>query len=229
MKTEFPLLSIIIPVFNAADTLPTALASVLNQSGADLEIIIVDDGSTDGSAAVAQGIAPDAVCIEQTNQGPAAARNQGLRLARGGFISFLDADDRWPAGRVEHHMQTFAQVPDTEIVIGPTLTVHLAPGGGEAPVPVLPAPLIQHHLGSATYRRGVFARVWLFDPALRIGEDKEWFQRALAAGVAIHLTRALALEYRVRAGSLTYGTINHSQWFLAALRNHLRGRSNDAL
>jgi glycosyltransferase involved in cell wall biosynthesis len=227
MKPDLPLLSVIVPVFNGEDTLATALASILNQRGAALEIIVVDDGSIDASAMVARQFGHNVICVAQTNQGPAAARNRGLELAHGAFIGFLDADDRWPNARVEHHMQLFAQAPDTEIVIGPTQTVRLAPGDGEAPVPVLPAPLIQQQLGSATCRRSVFDRVGMFDPALRIGEDKDWLQRVLAARVAIRLTRAVALEYRLRPGSLTYGAINHSHWFLIALHNHLR-RSRSA-
>jgi hypothetical protein len=75
-----------------------------------------------------------------------------------------------------------------------------------------------------TYRRRLFDCVGLFDPALRVGEDREWFQRALAAGVTIAMTRVVALEYRIRAGSLTYGTIDHGHWFLAAVRANLRRR-----
>jgi glycosyltransferase involved in cell wall biosynthesis len=228
MRSATLRLSVIVPVFNDADQLPTALASILCQTGADLELIVVDDGSTDDSLAIAREVAPGVIGISQANHGPAAARNRGLELAHGEFISFLDADDRWPTDRVAHHMQLFTQMPDADIVIGTTRTVRLIATGGQTTAPVLPAPLIQHHLASATYRRRVFERVGRLNPELRIGEDKEWFQRALAAGVSIHLTPSVALEYRLREGSLTYGTIDHSYWFLAALRHHLHRQQNAA-
>jgi glycosyltransferase involved in cell wall biosynthesis len=224
MKPELPLLSVIVPVFNGAETLPAALNSILCQQGAACQMIVVDDGSTDNSGSVAQAFHPDICCVRQSNQGPAAARNRGLRLAQGDFISFLDADDCWPTDRVAHHMQLFTQIPGMDIVIGTTQTVCLIAGGKQTTRPILPAPLIQHHLASATYRRHVFERVGLFNPDLRIGEDKEWFQRALAAGVTMHLTPIVALEHRLREDSLTYGTVDHNYWFLAALRNHLRRR-----
>lgn len=209
------------PVFNGAHTLPKALESLLQQTGARLQIIVIDDGSTDSSTTIARQIAPDAICIQQANRGPAAARNRGLALAQGDFISFLDADDYWPAGRVQHHMELFQQNPAVEMVIGPTRMIRLA-SDGESCLPMLPAPLIQHHLGSATCRRSVFERIGVLNEALRIGEDKEWFQRAFAAGIAIQMSPQVALVYQLREGSLTYGTIDHDHWFLAALRHHLR-------
>lgn len=219
-----PRLSVIIPVYNGAATLPAALESVVNQQGARLEVIVIDDGSNDASADVARRVAPALVCVGQPNQGPAAARNRGLELVHGEFISFLDADDYWPADRVRCHMTLFQQNPDADIVIGATQTVRLIRDGAEAgqkTLPVLPTPLIQHHLGSATYRRAVFDRVGLLNEALRIGEDKEWFQRALKVGVTIKMTATVALYYCLRAGSLTDGVIAHQVGFIAALRSHL--------
>lgn len=224
MSNKLPLLSVIIPVFNGSDTLQSAIASILRQDGADLEIIVVDDGSTDASADTAVACSQHITCVRQVNQGPAAARNRGLRLARGEFISFLDADDCWPVGRVRHHMELFEQAHDTEIVIGPTQMVSFSTVSGHITAPVFPAPLIQHHLASATYRSRLFERVGLFDPSLRIGEDKEWIQRAMAAGVSIQTTRSIALEYRMRKGSLTDGAINHGKWFLDALHADLKRR-----
>lgn len=224
MPSELPLLSVIVPVFNGAVTLADALASILAQEGVALEIIVIDDGSTDTSAAIAHSFGDTVVCVSQPNQGPAAARNVGLQIARGELISFLDADDRWPVGRVRHHVDILSQAPEIELVIGATQIVAPVTASGAPVVPRLPAPMLQHHLGAATMRRRVFERVGLFNPALRIGEDKEWFQRALAANIAPYLVSTIALEYRVRSGSLTYGMIDHGHWFLAALRDHLHRR-----
>lgn len=89
-----PAISVIIPAFNSAEFLPAAIASVHRQTRTDYEIIVIDDGSTDGTPALMQAY-PDVTYIWQENAERAAARNRGLRLARGDFVAFLDADDWW--------------------------------------------------------------------------------------------------------------------------------------
>jgi glycosyltransferase involved in cell wall biosynthesis len=95
------LVSIIIPVFNAETTLSRAIESVLRQTYSDFEIIVVDDGSTDGSAEIIRGFSAHVRYERQANHGPAAARNRGLAMVRGEFIAFLDADDEWLPARLE--------------------------------------------------------------------------------------------------------------------------------
>jgi glycosyltransferase involved in cell wall biosynthesis len=93
-----PLISVIIPVYNSEKYLERALDSVLNQTYKDLEIIVVDDGSTDGSGKIIakyQKKDPRIISIRQKNSGQAAARNAGIRLAKGEFLTFLDGDDAY--------------------------------------------------------------------------------------------------------------------------------------
>ena len=92
--------SVIIPVYNASAYLSDALDSVLQEHHDQLEIIVVDDGSTDGSAEIATTSGPFVRYCYQANRGPAAARNQGLQVARGDVVGFIDADDRWCPGRL---------------------------------------------------------------------------------------------------------------------------------
>jgi len=87
--------SVIIPAYNAENWLSHAVDSALSQTHPPREVIVIDDGSTDATRAVARGYGDRVVCIEQSNRGQAAARNAGLRAARGEFIAFLDADDYW--------------------------------------------------------------------------------------------------------------------------------------
>jgi len=110
-----PLVSVVIPVFNGERYLRDAVQSVLDQRYAPLEIIIVDDGSTDGTATVAQSL-PEAVSyLHHTNQGPAAARNRGIEQARGGLIAFADADDLWPPAKLELQLPYLINEPAIEI------------------------------------------------------------------------------------------------------------------
>jgi glycosyltransferase involved in cell wall biosynthesis len=87
--------SVVIPALNAGRFLAETIRSALNQSLPPLEIIVVDDGSTDRTAEVADGFGPPVRCIHQENAGPAAARNRGVHEARGEFVAFLDGDDLW--------------------------------------------------------------------------------------------------------------------------------------
>lgn len=90
-----PLVSVVIPCYNAAKTLAATLESVLAQSYRPIEVIVVDDGSSDGSVALARSFAPRVTVVVQKNGGPASARNEGIRQCRGEYIAFLDADDLW--------------------------------------------------------------------------------------------------------------------------------------
>ncbi|MDQ6977908.1 MAG: glycosyltransferase family A protein, partial [Ghiorsea sp.] len=94
------LVSIIIPTYNYAEYVHKAVESALNQTYQNIEIIVVDDGSTDNTAAVMQAYAEQVIYIQQENQGAAAARNRGLLEAKGDFICFLDADDMYHADNI---------------------------------------------------------------------------------------------------------------------------------
>jgi len=102
------LISVVIPVYNAADKIKDCLDSVWSQSGVTLEVIVVDDGSTDNLAERVHEICGDSVrYIRQDNAGPAAARNRGIREAQGAYIAFLDADDIWLPGKLAKQLHIF--------------------------------------------------------------------------------------------------------------------------
>jgi glycosyltransferase involved in cell wall biosynthesis len=108
--------SVIIPVYNGERYLAAAIQSVLEQTLPPDEIIVVDDGSTDGTAAIVTGLAGASPLpihyIHQQNQGPSAARNRGLRAARSGLVAFLDADDIWDLRKQEIQVAYLAANPD---------------------------------------------------------------------------------------------------------------------
>lgn len=108
-----PLVSVVIPVFNAADTVVAAVRSVLGQTYPHLEVLIVDDGSPDDSIERCRSLAdPRIRILQQSNRGLAGARNSGIRQAKGAFIGFLDSDDLWDPTKVERHLQHFRQRPE---------------------------------------------------------------------------------------------------------------------
>ena len=112
-----PLVSVIVPTFNYGRYLNEAVESILAQGARDLEVIVVDDGSTDDTAAVLARITDHRVrAVRKQNGGVAAARNAGLDLARGRFVAFLDADDRWKPDKLERQLALLDSEPEVDIV-----------------------------------------------------------------------------------------------------------------
>ncbi|HLK88726.1 MAG TPA: glycosyltransferase family 2 protein [Polyangia bacterium] len=111
-----PAVSIVLPTFNRADVIGRAIDSVRRQSFQDWELLIVDDGSTDGTAALLEGLDPRLVIIRQENAGVYSARNNGLLHARGRFITFLDSDDAWAPHYLELSAAFLAHHPEAAFV-----------------------------------------------------------------------------------------------------------------
>lgn len=216
-----PFISVIIPVYNGAGFIAEAIASVRAQDYTPLELIVVDDGSTDQTAQVVQGLGADLRYVYQPNQGPAAARNQGLALAQGELIAFLDADDLWPPDKLSQQAACLAADAQVQVVWGNTqICLHPAEAGSTP----APAPNRAPLLGSLLCRRSVFQQVGLFEPTLRLGEDIDWLRRLTAAGVVVQPSPHLALFYRMHPGSLTYGRpLQDLGWFAIvrqAIKHH---------
>jgi hypothetical protein len=107
-----PVVSVVMPAYNAARTIGRAIDSVLGQTFNDLEVIVVDDGSQDGTLALASARGGRVRAFGQANAGPAAARNTGLGHARGEFVAFLDADDHWLPHKLERQVQLMRMRPE---------------------------------------------------------------------------------------------------------------------
>src|SRR4030042_4290993 len=112
--------SAIIPVYNGEAFLAEAVESIRQQGYRPIEIIIVDDGSTDNTKRIAAGLKGDVHYVYQPNSGLPAARNRGLNEARGDVIAFLDVDDLWSRDKLEHQLLRLNDAPSAEIVLGYT-------------------------------------------------------------------------------------------------------------
>ena len=111
MEPSFPLVSVVIPTYNRAWTLEKAVDSVLNQAYDPFELIVVDDGSTDETASVLGKYENRLQVVTQVNRGVSAARNAGIRRARGELIALLDSDDAWLPGKLKVQVDYFIQHP----------------------------------------------------------------------------------------------------------------------
>ena len=204
MNAVKPLVSVIIPSYNAAQFLPDAVASVRAQGYNPIEIVIVDDGSTDNTAEMIPSFGNDIRYVRQTNAGPAAARNRGLGEARGEWIAFLDADDLWPADKLRVQAARLEADASLDVVLGRVQYRH-EPGVEKTDIRY-EGPgdtLVNVHLGSGLYRRTAFDKVGLFNPALRFSEDHDWFLRARELGVRITILRDVTLLYRLHGKNMT--------------------------
>ncbi len=197
-----PLVSVIVPAYQAEAFLGEALASALGQDCPEVEILVVDDGSTDRTAEIAA--AHGVRVIRQRNGGPAAARNAGLALARGEFLTILDADDLWLPDRLSRQVAYLREHPDDGLVMGLT-EVFVTP---EEPRPahyprIAEAGPFPGHPSTMLMRREVFELVGPFDESLRLSEDLDWIARAGDAGVRFGRLDRTLLRYRIHAGNMS--------------------------
>lgn len=110
-----PLVSVIIPTYNRKDVVIAAIESVVNQEYKNFEFIVIDDGSTDGTKEYIEEMFPDIVVIRQENQGVSSARNLGIKNAKGGYIAFLDSDDRWLPNKLLRQVEYIREYPEYDI------------------------------------------------------------------------------------------------------------------
>ncbi|HBY59173.1 MAG TPA: hypothetical protein DEH78_05090, partial [Solibacterales bacterium] len=219
-----PLVSVVIPCHNGFPFLPEALASVARQQAGDLEIIVVDDGSTDGSPAWAEQ-QPGVTVLRQPCRGPSAARNAGIRAARGHFIALLDSDDWWPDYKLRLQLTWMALRPALQVVHG---RVRWRPEPGSAlpdlnwETPDARLPMI--NLGAGLYRRGVFDRAGPLDESLRFAEDVDFFLRVREKDLPLVVLRDVTLEYRIHPGGMTAGPAPTGLGMQDALMRSIRRR-----
>jgi glycosyltransferase involved in cell wall biosynthesis len=208
-----PAISCIIPVYNAEKYLAEALDSVLAQTVVPDEIILVDDGSTDGSRQIAAEYRKHARLVEQQNLGPAAARNHGLRLARGELITFLDADDLWATDKTARQCKAFAEAPGLGICI--THAQNFWAPELQSEQAHLDQRYADPHPGYVCQclmaRREVFDRVGVFDESLRVSEDTDWFSRAERAGVVKVVLHDVLVHRRLHSTNTSYALYTSDQ------------------
>jgi glycosyltransferase involved in cell wall biosynthesis len=206
--------SVLIGAYNMASTLPRALKSVCDQTHGDWEIIVVDDASTDHTAAVIAEARtfPGPVRYERApqNRGIAATRNRLLALAAGEIFAFLDADDWWSEDHLAKAVRMFAAGAD--LVASGVETFDLvthAPLGKVLPPPILEfdpsVALITESViitsSCVLLTRALASRVGLYDTAFQVGEDRDYWLRASLAGAKFRIQRTATCHYAKHGGS----------------------------
>lgn len=213
-------ISVIVPVYNSERFLAEAIQSVLNQTLPPDEIIVVNDGSTDGTATLIERLGARIRPIHQPNAGPAAARNTGLRAAQGNLVAFLDSDDWWPVDSLRLRAACLSQRPDLSGVVGATqlvLSTAFGPKTWGVPQPTL-------NLGVTLIRRAAFDLVGDFDEDFAYAEDADWLLRAREAGLRFGMQRAVVLMSRRHDANMTNQREPAGHYLAQALRQSLSRR-----
>lgn len=215
--------TVVIPVFNGADTIGRALNSISEQSRGVEDIVVVDDGSTDALLEALRSAGFAGRLIRQANSGQGAATNRGIEACDTTHVSFLDHDDEWVPGRHAWQMAVLSQ-PDPDIVIGGVTNVVTEDGGIVREIDMGPARV----LGAGLFPRDVFDRVGLLPEDARIHEIFDWWSRADGV-VSVHMDPQPALRRHIHGGNMTLQPEHRDRAdLIIRLREHLHrhGRSN---
>ena len=198
------LISAIIPAYNAERYISQAIESVLAQTYRPIEIVVADDGSTDGTAAIARSYSAVRY-VYQPNQGPPVARNTGLAHSSGEWIAFLDADDYWPQLKLAKQSEYLAAHPEFGCVVGRWQN-FLQKGTDKPdwiPESMLREDAVILGLQASLIHRWGFDRTGGFDRRYRISDDLEWFVRVREAGIPIGFMGSIMVYRRIHGANIS--------------------------
>ena len=204
-------ISVIIPSYNRAHLLPRCLASVIGQNYSPLEIIVVDDGSTDITEKLVSRDYPQVKLISQENKGVSAARNAGIRAAEGDWLALLDSDDTWFPDKLERQAQVIERSTGADVIHTDEIWVrngvrvnpqrkHRKYGGS---IFKYCLPLCAISPSSVMIHRRVFDRVGLFDETLPVCEDYDLWLRICARMPVLFIPETLITKYGGHADQLS--------------------------
>lgn len=200
-----PLITCIVPAFNGQRYLREAIDSILAQTYRSLELVVVDDGSTDGTRKVAETYGEKVRYLYQTNEGPAAARNRGVLSARGSFVAFLDQDDLWHPKKLERQLACFEGKRELDLCVAHVrnfqdgLSTLEEQTEGPQQSPSLPG----YVTGTLLARLELFRIVGEFNPKLSFGDAQDWFLHAAEQGATMMLLPQVLLFRRLHQANLS--------------------------
>ena len=222
-------MSVIVAFHNRADYLEEAIRSVLAEPHEGLDVILVDDGSTDAAPEVAAGFGPPTRVIRQGHAGCAQAWNTGLEHVTGDFVTFCDSDDLWEPGRTAALLEPFAVDSETAVVFG-HMTEFVSPELDPALLAVreprtdVAGPIA----GAMVARRSVFDAVGPFDTALRQGYWVDWYARLVDQKFREAIVPRVVLRRRLHETNSSVLERNHMGEFAHALHASLKRRRSES-
>jgi glycosyltransferase involved in cell wall biosynthesis len=221
----------VIPVFNGERFLREAIDSVLGQTYPAVELLVVDDGSTDGTCSTVEEFGGRVRYLWQPNSGPAAARNAGIAAGTGAFVSFLDSDDCWHPEKLARQIARFDARPGLDLCVTHIQNFwmpevadeerRLADSRHAGPLP-------GYSSVTLVARRALFDAIGAFDTALRHGDDTEWFARAERHGAVAELLPEVLVRRRLHAQNRSRRWAGRSRSEYLALMRSLVGQRHGA-
>lgn len=215
-----PLVSVIVAVYNGEKYLAAALDSIMAQTYRPFEIIVIDDGSTDASASIAQSYA--LVCYTfQEHAGLGAALNHGISLARADYIAFLDADDLWTETKLELQMTRLLTDPALDMVFA-----HVREFREDAAnnTTKFYTPTEGYSKGTLVVRHASFFRVGFFDTQYRVGDFVDWYVRAAEIALKSEMLADVLLLRRLHDDNMGIREIDQRRAYLQILKQSLDRR-----
>lgn len=210
--SDSPGVSIVIPVFNGERFLAQAIESILQQHWSPLEIIVVDDGSTDRSAEIAEGYRGTVKCIRQSHAGLPATRNVGFASAEHSYLLPFDSDDLMCSDAIATRMDYLKKHPECEILVGYFKSFgDFDSDECETEKYVVPEdPQKGHVAGTSLIHRSVFDRIGGFNERLQTISDLEWFVRCQEAGINIQEIEDVLMRRRIHGRNHSLSGDQHS-------------------
>jgi glycosyltransferase involved in cell wall biosynthesis len=207
-----PTISVVVPAYNEERYIAEALGAVLAQTRSPLEVIVVDDGSTDGTQEVVARFGGTVRLIEQENRGCPGAFDTGFREARGEFVALCPADDVWEPRKLEWQQDALAAHPEVDVIFGAAQRFGLTSGAHARPARTgtldglgFAQDMYRRNLiadPSAVVRRSLYLDLGGYEAL--VGEDYEFWMRALAAGATFHFDPRLVVRLREHGANLSY-------------------------
>lgn len=200
---DAPLFSVVLPVYNGQKFITEAIESVLNQNVKSMELIVVNDGSTDNTENVINNYKEEVTYLKQDNHGPSHARNRGVEAANGRYISFIDADDAWVPNCLTTHLEQFEEYKDLDISLGLTCEMSFCTAQDVDLKLAEKNSSMYLSLCATAVNKTVFDKVGFFDEELILSQDIDWFFRARDNELNIAISRKLVSLYRRHSNNRT--------------------------
>lgn len=220
---KFPLVSVVIPVYNGEQHIAETLRSVEAQDYRPLDIVVVDDGSIDETAGIVQSF-PDVRYFRQENQGNGLARNRGLKEAKGEIIAMLDADDLWEPDKLTRQVGYLLDNPQTGYAI--CKMEFFVDGNGKAPAwlnqDIFKEPRNCYLPSALVVRRSALEDVGSFDEDFWYGNDSDWFFRANDKNIPMAILEEVLVKKRIHNSNETGDVEGNMRDMLRLVRSSIR-------
>lgn len=223
-----PLVSVIMPVFNGEKYIRESIESVLSQDYSPIELIVINDGSTDGTSQILASLGMYFTYLVQENKGTAATRNRGVDKSKGEFIAFIDQDDIWKKGKISLQYDLLSNDKHLDMVLSHLEFIYTY--GKERIRQTSPGSTSQYIPGytpsAMLIRKKSYFKVGYFDQGWLIGEWVDWYLRSLDMGLKILMVPDVLVKKRIHNSNKGYIYINNNKEYVYILKSHLDRKRN---